>query len=103
MSDQFSHEEENKNERSVTMQKMFSISVVCFLLGVGYTWFITEKYNGDVLKLWTQAYTVGKDDGYKLGRADVTLYDKKFTFTEKESLCLFLYADKGTVFGTKRK
>ena len=51
--------------------------------------------------LWTEAYGVGKDDGYVLGRNDITFED--FSFEQLEAKCMFLYADKGTVFGTKNK
>jgi len=54
-----------------------------------------------VFDLWTEAYSVGKDDGYKLGRGDATLED--FSFEQLEAKCMFLYSDRGAVFGTKRK
>jgi len=75
--------------------------VIAFLLGVWFSWGWIEKYNGETFDLWTEAYTVGKDDGYVLGRNDATLDD--FTFVEKEAMCMFLYSDKGTVFGTYRR
>jgi hypothetical protein len=75
--------------------------IISFLLGVWFSWGWIEKYNGETFDLWTEAYTVGKDDGYRLGRSEASIhYDH--TFQEKEAMCLFLYAEKGTVFGTKR-
>ena len=55
----------------------------------------------NLFDLWTEAYSVGKDDGYKLGRGDATLAD--FSFEQLEAKCMFLYSDRGAVFGTKRK
>lgn len=75
--------------------------VISFLVGVWFTWGWVKQYDDSVFDLWTEAYSVGKDDGYKLGRGDATLED--FTFQQLESKCLFLYADRGTVFGTRRK
>lgn len=75
--------------------------VISFLLGVWFSWGWLEKYNGKTFDLWTEAYTVGKDDGYKLGRSDVTFED--FTFEQMEAKCMFLYADKKTLFGTERR
>ena len=71
--------------------------VISFLIGVGYTYFITDKYNDSVFNLWTEAYSVGKDDGYVLGRNDITFED--FTFEQLEAKCMFLYAERDTVFG----
>ena len=75
--------------------------VISFLIGVGYTYFITDKYNDSVFNLWTEAYTVGKDDGYVLGRNDITFED--FTFEQLEAKCMFLYAERDTIFGQGKK
>ena len=75
--------------------------IISFLVGVWFAWGFLKHYDQSVFDLWTEAYSVGKDDGYKLGRGDATLED--FTFEQLESKCLFLYADRGTVFGTRRK
>jgi hypothetical protein len=75
--------------------------VISFLIGVWFTWGWVKQYDGSVFDLWTEAYGVGKDDGYVLGRNDITFED--FSFEQLEAKCMFLYADKGTVFGTKKK
>ena len=75
--------------------------VIAFLLGVWFSWGWIEKYNGETFDLWTEAYTVGKDDGYVLGRNDITFED--FSFEQLEAKCMFLYADKDTVFGQEKK
>lgn len=75
--------------------------VIAFILGAWFSWLWLKNYDDSMFDLWTEAYTVGKDDGYVLGRNDATLDD--FTFVEKEAMCMFLYSDKGTVFGTYRR
>ena len=95
MSDQFPHKKEEDKDESYELK-----TVVAFILGAWFAWVWLKNYDDSMFDLWTEAYTVGKDDGYVLGRNDVTFDD--FTFVEKEAMCLFLYADKGTVFGTRR-
>jgi len=75
--------------------------VISFLLGVWFAWIWLKSYDDSMFDLWTEAYTVGKDDGYVLGRSDITLED--ITFEQLEAKCMFLYADKKAVFGTERK
>jgi|TARA_A200000159_G_C7260645_1_gene312895 hypothetical protein len=75
--------------------------VISFLVGVWFAWGFLKHYDDAVFDLWTEAYGVGKDDGYVLGRNDITFED--FSFEQLEAKCMFLYADKGTVFGTKKK
>ena len=75
--------------------------VISFLVGVWFAWGWLKHYDNNVFDLWTEAYSVGKDDGYKLGREDATLED--FSFEQLEAKCMFLYSDRGAVFGTKRK
>jgi len=75
--------------------------VISFLVGVWFAWGFLKQYDDAVFDLWTEAYGVGKDDGYVLGRNDITFED--FSFEQLEAKCMFLYADKGTVFGTKNK
>ena len=61
--------------------------IISFLLGVWFFLGLNEKYNGETFDLWTEAYTVGKDDGYVLGRNDSTFDD--FTFVEKKQCVCF--------------
>ena len=75
--------------------------VISFLLGVWFTWGWVKQYDDSVFDLWTEAYSVGKDDGYVLGRNDITFED--FSFEQLEAKCMFLYADKDTVFGQEKK
>jgi len=75
--------------------------VISFLVGVWFAWGFLKHYDQSVFDLWTEAYSVGKDDGYKLGRGDATLED--FSFEQLEAKCMFLYSDRGAVFGTNRK
>ena len=75
--------------------------VISFLVGVWFAWGFLKHYDDSVFALWTEASSVGKADGYKLGRGDATLED--FSFEQLEAKCMFLYSDRGAVFGTKRK
>ena len=75
--------------------------VISFLVGVWFAWGFLKHYDDSLFDLWTEAYSVGKDDGYELGRGDATLED--FSFEQLEAKCMFLYSDRGAVFGTKRK
>ena len=67
--------------------------IFSFMLGVGICWVFMDKYNGELLEFWQVAYTIGKDDGYELGRSDVSIYED-FSFQQKEALCMFLYAER---------
>lgn len=65
--------------------------IISFLLGVGFCWVFIDKYNGDILLLFQTAYETGKQDGYSLGHSDRSITD--FPYYQKESMCMFLYAE----------
>ena len=75
--------------------------IISFLVGVWFAWGFLKHYDESVFDLWTEAYSVGKDDGYKLGRGDATLED--FSFEQLEAKCMFLYSDRGAAFHIKSK
>ena len=52
-----------------------------------------NSFNGDIKELFETAYSLGRDDGYTLGRNDATLED--FPFQELEHKCMFLYDHLG--------
>jgi len=65
--------------------------ILSFILGSMFAWVWMKSYDDSVFQLWTEAYQVGKDDGYVLGRSDITFED--FTFEQLEAKCMFLYQD----------
>ena len=62
-----------------------------FILGMFVCWVFMDKYNGNTFDLWTEAYTVGKDDGYRLGYEERDIND--YPWLIKEHMCMFLYKD----------
>jgi len=77
------------------------IPLVCFVLGIVSTWVFLMTYDNKLFQVFGHAYSVGKADGYQLGFAEKKLSD--FSFSQSEAHCMFLYADKGKLFGTQRK
>ena len=68
------------------------ISIISFVLGLFIMYLIQGNFNTEVLEYSKHSYAVGKDDGYRLGRSDVTLED--FEFEQLEAKCMFLYDHK---------
>ena len=44
-----------------------------FIVGVLLCFFFMNSFNGDIKELFETAYSLGRDDGYTLGRNDATL------------------------------
>ena len=65
-----------------------------FILGVVLYWFVTvfteRETTIQLADVWKQAYQIGKDDGYMLGK-----HEFSYTQTHEwlESKCMFLYDD----------
>ena len=90
------------SEKVIVMNKLFLIVPLgCFVLGIASTWVFLMTYDNKLFQVFGHAYSVGKADGYQLGFADKKLSD--FSFSQSEAHCMFLYADKGKLFGTQRK
>ena len=68
------------------------VPVISFVLGIVFSYSFIEPYNGEVLELWQEAYSMGKLDGFEQGRYNVSIDD--FSFVQKEAMCMFLYDHK---------